>query len=469
MKNKFILSVLLGGSLLLNGCTKELFQSPQTEKETGRFLSNETEVEEYINAVYGNLQFNGLYGLYMPAIAEIPSDNTYDEVPANDNGIYGQLDLFSVIPGNQIIDNVWQDSYKGIQKANVVLNRIDPIGYANAATKAARKGEMLFIRALLYFNLVRLFGDVPLVTQETKDPNVYFGQGRTPAAQVYEQIRKDLTDAISLLPVSSTQPGRVVRTAAQTLLAKVYLTQQDYANARTLLLAVTTAGRHRLMDQPGQVFDINNENNAEIIFAVQFASNINGNNEGSIMFQQFSPSGTQTGAKGHNLPNKSLYKLYSNTDKRRGVYIDVTANSIPYSKKLSKPTNVITDGGSDVVVLRYADVLLMLAEAENELGHTDAAKPYLNAIRSRAGLDDTSAGDQVSMRAAIALERQLELIGEGHRWFDLLRTGMAIDVMNKWFKDNGILLQIDVHHLLMPIPQRQVDTDAAIKQNPGYN
>lgn len=469
MKNKLILSALLGGSLLLNGCTKELFQSPQTEKETGRFLSNETEVEEYINAVYGNLQFNGIYGLFMPAIAEIPSDNTYDEVPANDNGIYGQLDLFSVIPGNQIIDNVWQDSYKGIQKANVVLNRIDPIGYSNAATKSARKGEMLFIRALLYFNLVRLFGDVPLVIQETKDPNVYFGQGRTPSAQVYDQIRKDLTDAISLLPVSSTQAGRVVRTAAQTLLAKVYLTQKDYANARTLLLAVTTAGKHRLMDQPGQVFDINNENNAEIIFAVQFASNINGNNEGSIMFQQFSPSGTQTGAKGHNLPNKSLYRLYSNGDKRRGVYLDVTANGIPYSKKLSKPANVITDGGSDVVVLRYADVLLMLAEAENELGNTDAAKPYLNAIRGRAGLDDTAAGDQVTMRAAIALERQLELIGEGHRWFDLLRTGTAIDVMNKWFKDNGILIQIDSHNLLMPIPQRQVDTDAAIKQNPGYN
>jgi starch-binding outer membrane protein, SusD/RagB family len=467
-KINFIIPIL-GLLCLLSACTKELFQNPVTDKESGSFLSNETEVEEYVNAVYANLQFNGLYGLYMPAITEIPSDNTYDEVPANDDGIYGQLDQFTLIPSNSIIAATWQDSYKAIQKANVVLNRIDNISYNVAATKEARKGEMKFIRALLYFNLVRLYGDVPLVLTETTDPNVYFGQGRTAAAEVYTQIKADLTDAIAALPVSATQPGKAIKTAAQALLAKVYLTLKDYAAAKTLLTAVVNSGKHRLMTNTADVFSISNENNAEIIFAVQFASGINGNSEGSTMFQQFSPSGTQTGAKGHNLPVKNLYNLYQSADKRKGTYLDVTAAGVPYCKKLSKPTTVITDGGSDVVVLRYADVLLMLAETENELDNIPAAIPYLDSIRLRAGLPGTIAHTQTDLRAAIDLERRLELVGEGQRWFDLLRSGSAVNVMNKWFKDNSILTTIDNHHLLMPVPQGQIDTDPSIKQNEGYN
>lgn len=454
---------------LCSSCTKELFQDPSTEKESGSFLSTEREVEEYVNAVYANLQFNGLYGLFMPALTEIPSDNTYDEVPANDDGIYGQLDQFTLIPSNSIIAAAWQDSYKAIQKANVVLNRIDNITYAVPATKDARKGEMKFIRALLYFNLVRLYGDVPLVLKETTDPNAYFGLGRTPATDVYVQIKKDLTEAIDELPVSSTQAGRVIKTAAQSLLGKVYLTLKEYSNAETVLLAVVNSGKHRLMTNPADVFSISNENNAEIIFAVQFASGINGNTEGSTMFQQFSPSGTQSGAKGHNLPTKSIYNLYTATDKRKGTYIDVTASGTPYCKKLSLPTTVITDGGSDVVVLRYADVLLMLAETENELKNTTAAIPYLDSIRIRAGLTATTALTEDDVRAAIDLERRLELIGEGQRWFDLLRTGTAITVMNKWFSDNGILTTIDIHNLLMPVPQAQIDTDPTVEQNKGYN
>ncbi|SFE00212.1 Starch-binding associating with outer membrane [Chitinophaga sp. CF118] len=469
MKKRSVIIPVLGLLFILSSCTKQLMQDPTTEKEAGNFLSNETEVEEYVNAVYANLQFNGLYGLFMPAIAEIPSDNTYDEVPANDDGIYGQLDQFTLIASNGIIASTWQDSYKAIQKANVVLNRIENISYNVATTKEARKGEMKFIRALLYFNLVRLYGDVPLALKETTDPNVYFGQGRTPSADVYTQIIKDLTEAIDELPVSSAQSGKVIKTAAQALLGKVYLTLKDYTNAKIQLTAVVNSGRHRLMTNTTDVFSIANENNAEIIFAVQFASGLNGNTEGSTMFQQFSPSGTQSGAKGHNLPTKSLYNLYTATDKRKGSYIDVTAAGIPYCKKLSQPTTVITDGGSDVVILRYADVLLMLAETENELNNTVAAIPYIDSVRVRAGLPGTTALTQDDLRSAIALERRLELIGEGQRWFDLVRTGTAVSVMNKWFSDNGILTTIDNHNLLMPVPQGQIDTDPSIKQNKDYN
>ncbi|PWK79810.1 putative outer membrane starch-binding protein [Mucilaginibacter oryzae] len=467
MKIKYIIiaAVFLATA---SSCKKELYQTPATSKDLGKFLTNQAETEEYVAAVYGTLQSTGLYGLYLPAFAEIPSDNTYDQVPSNDSGNYGQLDQFTTIPSNDIIETTWRDSYQGIQKANVVLNRIDKITYTDPAVKQARKGEMLFIRALLYFNMVRLYGDVPLVTTETINPNQYFGLGRQPAAQVYDQIKTDLAAAIPLLPEVPGQPGRVVKTAAESLLGKVYLTLKDYTNAETQLLAVVNSGKHALLTRPQDVFAVNNENNKEIIFAVQFTSGVNGNSEGSIMFQQFSPSATVTGAKGHNLPTLSLYNLYASNDLRKGVYVTLAPSGAPFDNKLTAPTTIITDGPSDFVVLRYADVILMLAEIENELGNTAQAVAYLNSIRSRAGLANTTAGNQADLRDAIVLERRLELIGEGHRWFDLLRTGTAVNVMNKWFKDNNILITIDQHNLLMPVPQSQINTDPAIKQNPGY-
>lgn len=468
MKTKFII-ILTVICFVASSCKKELYQNSVTSKDISKFFTNQTEAEEYINAVYGNLQSTGLYGLYLPAFAEIPSDNTFDQVPSNDNGNYGQLDQFTTIPSNDIIETTWRDSYQAIQKANVVLNRIDNITYADPAQKQSRKGEMLFIRALLYFNLVRFYGDVPLVTTETTDPNKLFGQGRQPAAQIYDQIKADLTAAIGFLPDLPAQPGRVIKTAAETLLGKVYLTLKDYTNAKAQLLTVVNSGKHALLGRVQDVFAVSNENNKEIIFSVQFASGINGNSEGSIMFQQFSPSATVSGAKGHNLPTLSLYNLYTAGDQRKNVYVTLAATGAPFDNKLSPPPgNVITDGPSDFVVLRYADVILMLAEAENELGNTAPAAGYLNQVRNRAGLANTTASDQATLRDAIMLERRLELIGEGHRWFDLLRTGTAITVMNKWFKDNNILITIDQHNLLMPVPQSQVNTDPAIKQNPGY-
>lgn len=468
MKTKFIIIIAVI-CFSAASCKKELYQNPSTSKDISKFLTNQTEVEEYINAVYGNLQSMGLYGLYLPAFAEIPSDNTYDQVPSNDNGNYGQLDQFAIIPANDIVETTWRDSYQAIQKANVVLNRIDAIAYSDAALKQSRKGEMLFIRALMYFNIVRLYGDVPLVTTETTDPNKLFGQGRQPAAKVYDQIKADLTAAIGALPDAPSQPGRVIKTAAEALLGKVFLTLKDYTNAETQLLAVVNSGKHSLLPKVQDVFAVSNENNKEIIFSVQFTSGVNGNSEGSLMYQQFSPSATVSGAKGHNLPTLSLYNLYAPGDLRKGVYVSLAATGAPFDSKLSAPpSSVITDGPSDFVVLRYADVILMLAEVENELGNTQQSAAYLNMIRTRAGLAATAAVSQSDLRDAIALERRLELVGEGHRWFDLLRAGTAVSVMNQWFKDNNILITIDQHNLLMPVPQSQVNTDPAITQNPGY-
>ena len=467
---KIINKILVTGGLFcllgVTSCTKELNQQPITSKSLTNFLTTETEVEEYVNAVYGTLQLNGLYGLYLPAIGEIPSDNTFDEVPANDSGMYGQLDQFTTVASNGMLSDLWKNSYQGIQRANTVLNRIDGISYASAATKQARKGEMHFVRALLYFNMVRVFGDVPLVIKETTNPNEFFGQGRTNKDLVYAQIISDLTNAIQELPASTTTPGKAVKTAAQSLIGKVYLTLGKFAESKAVLTDVVASGKHTLLAEPADIFALNNKNNSEIIFAVQFASGINGNSEGSSAYQQFSPSGTISGAKGHNLPTKSFYQLYSASDKRKTAYVGLTSAGTPFSTKLKASATTPVDGGSNFVVLRYADVLLMLAEDENELGNTETAKTYLNLVRRRAGLADATQQSQVDVRDAITLERRLELIGEGHRWFDLLRTGTAVSVMNAWFASQNITTRITNRDLLQPIPQDQIDTDPAIKQNP---
>ncbi|MCI4668259.1 MAG: RagB/SusD family nutrient uptake outer membrane protein [Bacteroidia bacterium] len=467
MIKRITYGLLIGLSLI--SCEGDLFQDPLTAKSINNFFSNEGEIESAINGVYATLQSTGLYNLYLPAIGEIPSDNTFDEVPANDGGRYGQLDEFTTISSNDVITTTWKDAYIGIQAANLILNRIGNIDFETDSIKEARIGELKFIRALLYFNLVRIYGDVPLVTQETTDPTTYFGQARTPVEEVYLQLVMDLEDALELLPLSPDQPGRVNLTAAQTLLGKVFLTLKDFDKAEMMLQAVVDAGIHSLQNLPEEVFDVNNELNSEIIFAVQFASGVNGNSEGSDAFVQFSPSGTVNGAKGHNLPNRDFIALYNQNDLRKSAYIGETDKEVPFCKKYHKPLTIPEDGESDWVVLRYAEVLLMLAESKNENGNISEALFYLNLVRNRAGLENYTSNDQSEVDKAIELERRLELIGEGHRWFYLLRTGKAIETVNQWFEKNTSLgISIEEHDLLMPIPQSQINTDPALKQNPGY-
>ncbi|MBY0481863.1 MAG: RagB/SusD family nutrient uptake outer membrane protein [Chitinophagaceae bacterium] len=455
-----ILSVILFSVI---GCQKDLVQIPQTTKTADNFYSNETELEEAVKGVYATLQFTGNYNTAMPAIGELPGEDAYDETPANDNGYYGQLDDINVISQNGIIQDNWADSYTGIQRANIVLNRIKDITYKDNNLKNARIGEMKFIRALYYFNLVRIYGDVPLVTTEISNPLASFGQTRAAKIDVYKQIEADLNEAILLLPIRTVaNKMRVVKTAAQTLLGKVKLTQKDYASAETLLLAVENSGVHQLLADVTTVFPVANELNDEIIFSVQFASGLNSNSKGSDAYRMFNPTGrvvgSMTGTKGHGVLKSSFYNLYDATDKRKNVYVGAIASGIGYNNKIAVPATVVTDAASDWVVLRYADVILMLAEIENELAKPTQALSYLNMIRTRAGLSSFSSSDKTEIFNEIDLQRRKELVWEGHRWFDLLRQDRVQTVL-------GVS---DVNKLLMPLPASQIATDPSLKQNPGY-
>ncbi|WP_405384180.1 RagB/SusD family nutrient uptake outer membrane protein [Maribacter sp. LLG6340-A2] len=444
------------------GCEDELYQEPTTQVLSSSFYSNESEIETAVTAIYAGLQNGDLYGTYLPAIGEVPSDNTFEEVPANDGGNYSSMDEFSVTTNNGIIAAIWEQSYIVIQRANIVLNRIEEVAYNDDATKNARIGESKFLRALTYFNLVRIYGDVPLVTIETTDPFAFFGQGRTDVNEVYAQIELDLTEAISVLPTTGSDSSRVTKGAAQALLGKVYLTRKNYSAAKTQFSAMINS--YTLVPNVANIFGVENENNSEVIFAIQFASGLNGNSEGSNALQQFTPSGTVSGAKGHNLPNDELLSLYDADDLRLEAYFQLHPNSpLYYTNKLTANEDNQADGGSDWIVLRYSDIVLSLAEVENELqGGSSTAISLLNSIRTRAGLPETTATTQEELREAIALERRLELSLEGQRWFDLLRTDKAIEVLSSKGKT------ISENDLLMPIPQNQLDADPTLEQNPGY-
>lgn len=447
-------------------CSDKLDLAPITEKSANNFFSNEQEIEPAINGVYGQLQNNGLYGLDLIGVGEIPGEDTFEEIAANDGGRFGQLDDFSTNANNDLVGDIWRESYEGIQRVNVVLNRIEGIEYSDANLKTQRIGEMKFVRGLLYFNMVRLYGDVPLVLEETKNPSDYFGQGRTAASEVYTSIETDLGDAIQSLPLTKVS-GRPARGTAQALLADVQMNQGEYAAAVINLAAVVNSGEYMLMNTTSEIFGEANEGNAEILFEVQYTSSLNGNAEGESAASQFRPSGTTANAKGHNLPSVEFVSLYDASDSRLNDYvgIDAGANPFYFSLKYEVSATGADDGGTDHIVIRYADVLLKYAEALNETNSADAVQ-YLNQVRNRAGLSNTTATSQAEIRDGIEMERRLEFIGEGHRWFDLKRTRTAVETMNAWFVANDISVTINTNSLLLPIPQSQIDTDPSIKPNP---
>ncbi|WP_297814913.1 RagB/SusD family nutrient uptake outer membrane protein [uncultured Polaribacter sp.] len=469
---KYILLLLLGYWSCVS-CEDNLDQNSITNKNVDNYYETEQELESAVDAAYSVLQRASLYGLYLPAFGDVLSDNCTEEVANNDGGIFGQLDFFTTTPSNGVISGIWRNSYIGIQFVNTVLNRIEAVAFKDEETKSIRSGEMFFLRALHYFNLVRIYGGVPVVTEETILPSDYFGQTRDEAETVYALILSDLEAAIVRLPEVSNLEGKVTKGAARALLGKVYMTLGDFENAKTELLAVVASNMYQLQTEIANVFSLDNEYNSEIIFAVKFHSNIP-TGEGSDAVVQYSPSSRSdvSGGKGHNIIELSLYNLFPPNDKRLGTYATIEGNKA-YNLKW-KPNNETdeddpNDGGSDVVVIRYADILLLLAELEALDGNLTEAKQLLNQVRNRAGLSNFNSNNQAEVLEAIALERRLELVCEGHRWFDLVRRNVAIPTMNNFFISTGLNISIDEHNLLMPIPRDQINADPdAMEQNPGY-
>ncbi len=476
-KLTFFLLVLFGSA----SCKDDfLVLAPLSETNSINFYRNADDMLNAVNAAYAALQFNGQYNQGMYAIGEVRSDNT--EILDAQSGIdITQIDAFTTISNNGIINSVWNDHYRGILACNTVIDRLDGVAM-NEALKKRFTGEAQFLRALMYFNMVRIFGEVPLVLKETADVESGYAFTRDPVETVYTQIVKDLTEAATILPgiYTGNDIGRATSGAAMGLLAKVYLTQRKWNEAAAKTKEVMNLNRYELLPNYADLFKINNENTKESLFEVQYKKG--GFGLGSPFNNRFAPrlSGTYVttvgAGNGHNQPTANMAEAYEEKDKRKGAsfadsYIGDKNQvvKIRYVTKYLDPAPfAVNDADNNFPILRFADLLLMRAEALNEVGYIadGEALELLNKIRLRAGLAPKTSQElntQQAFRLAVEDERRVELAFENHRWFDLVRTGRAVEVMSK----KGF--SIDAKKLLLPIPQNQIDINPSkIKQNPGY-
>jgi hypothetical protein len=478
-------------SIVGTSCKKNFIElEDPTKISTADLYSDANGLGLAVTAAYGTLQDiygKGTSGTGMYLFTDVPSDNSNALVSGA--GL-GDFDLFTVAPENVNLSAQWQSFYKCIARCNAIIGRAPAINMT-ATLRDRYIAEAKFLRALCYFNAVRIWGGVPLVIKEIQSIDESLSYNRGTVANVYAQIEQDLTDAETVLPATyaTADLGRATNGAAKAILGKVYLTEGKYAQCKAklgeLLPRGTNTWGYDLLPNYGDVFLTTNELNKEIIFAVRYTKG--GLGTGSPFFNWFVPNqsgstiATVGGGSGFNTIMQDLYDAFPATDPRRGLSIaSYVGGGITYyyTKKYTDVPANANDSNNDWIVIRYADVMLMYAEAENELNGPAAAISYVNDVRRRAygnttnDLTATQTSSQGNMRLAIETERRLELNMEGHRWFDLLRTGRAIDVMNASFtkyqtKNGTVVIQISApHNLLFPIPLREIQINPNLTQNP---
>jgi hypothetical protein len=464
MKNTIALLCMF--LLVCTSCQKDFLElTPKSTIAPETFFKTSSDAITAVNGCYKALALGGQYGGTFQILMEQRADNFSDQDPSSGAGQNYQINRFSDNPGNTNLYTAWTSIYNGIYRCNTVLESIDPINMDNTL-KNRIKAEATFIRALSYFNLVRLWGAVPLVTKII-DPVSAASLKRDDVTAVYTQIENDLIFAAANLPTSygAADLGRVTQGAAKGLLGKVYLYEKKYSNARTVLDDVINSKVFSLLPNVADVFSATVKYHAEILFAVRFAKGIAGQDHG-FWYANTQVIGVDT----------TIQKAYNEAGDLRKTLVDPvkpTGNgNIMPRKFLDQPVN--NAAGNDFPVLRYADVLLIQAEVLNELGYSNStaagtAFAYLNAVRKRAGLKELAGTDlptQESFRAEIYKQRRLEFPFEGDRWFDLVRRGTAIAEIAANKK-----ITIAPFRLLYAIPQQEIDimnNSATFGQNPGY-
>jgi starch-binding outer membrane protein, SusD/RagB family len=443
------------------GCKKNYLNLTNPDKlTTTNFYKTSAQFQQAANGAYQPLQdlYNGAFW----AMGEMRSDNTSYEYDDQDRSGTDkeEIDEFRELNNNDIVFSFFSDSYVGIGRCNAILGRL-PAAKIDTAIGGPVAGQAYFLRAFNYFNLVRMFGDIPLVLIESASLSDAFKVAhKSPAATIYTQIEKDALGAIQRLPVKyvSTSPtdtadladkGRATKGTAETMLAEIYMTEKKFDLAIPLLQDVIASGAYKLNANYADNYGLTNENGPESIFEIQYIEGPNGLS--SDFVDIFCPwdvyDDSVTGydilngaSNGWNIPTQDMLDAYEPGDKRRAASLnedfisDEWGYLVPYITKYNSKGAVQYQTGNNFPVYRYSDVYLMLAEALNEQGYAAGgdAFHYLNLVRERAGLADktgVNVASQQDFRTAIYHERQVEFAFENHRWFDLLRTGQASAVM----------------------------------------
>lgn len=509
--------ILLVVALAASACSDSFIElAPEDQQSAETFYKTEAQFRQAVAAAYTPLH-DLLVNDYFTA--EMRSDNThYEYYEINRGTAYKQRETIADFvddPTNAYSNAVYFHCYAGISRANIIIGRL---AVATGIAEKARndiEGQARFLRAFNYFKLVRYFGEVPLYLKEVTTA-AEASLPRSPVDAVYAQIITDAQTAIEMLvpPAGFPQSGQATKGAATMLLAEVYMTRNEHAKAETLLKTLPAMGYNLLADYAA-VFSTANKNSTESIFEVQYLQGAQGGQQSNFIYL-FLPRTEKTTLVtgvvtnnttigGWNTPTQDIIDSYEPGDKRKdasigiaeGTYdasniFTISANKsvvgytpaagktgVPYIKKYLNPHTIANNTNDNWPIYRYADALLLLAEALNGQGKTTEALTPLNQVRDRAfgaGVSPITTTDEDALGDIIAHERRVELAFENHRWHDLVRTGKAVDVMNA----HGIALKqlysylgsdtylVDQNKLLFPIPQSERDLNIDLSQNTGY-
>lgn len=481
--------------LLFQGCEKFLEENPQGSLTQESFPVSASDALLATNAVYESVrEWNYSSGGY--PILDIMSDDARKGSNANDQlSNVGPYDNFSFTATQDGLDRWWGALYKGIKRANVVIEKVPDISM-DGALQTRYIAEARFLRGLFYFDMVRAWGGVPIVT--TVDPPLKLT--RASADEVYNLIIGDLQFAADNLPLRSeysvTNLGRATKGAANALLARVYLFRSDFVNAEIYAMKVINSGQYSLEPVFTDACGVNGNNGVESVFEVGAVQGESTESGGNQYANTQGVRGTPNRGWGFNRPSESLRNSFESDDPRYpgtvinlgdtidGVLIlgdgltpDITKDPNNdtiiehecYNRKVWVPgDNTITQWGHHRRLIRYADVLLMAAEALNENNKPSDALQYLNMVRARARqgnnsiLPDITTTDQSQLRDLIFNERRHELAMEAHRFWDLVRTGRGSQVLGPLGFQSG-------KNELLPIPQTEIDiSQGTLTQNPNY-
>lgn len=498
MKRIILVGIL--SVLIFSACESELNQAPLSNRSVANFYKNEKDFEQGIVGVYNALAYHSSSQFYL---SEVRSDNFY--IP----GLAGVRDWIPIsnfsqtLVTNPLISEAWNAPYVGILRANTILGRLNENVVPNETTRNRMEGEVKFLRAFFYFDLVRFFGGVPVI-DKLVTPSEALEIPRSTTEKVYELIISDLEDAISLLPSTKPVAGRPSSIIAKALLGKVYLTMSGptygiqgpglgvdmTTQALSLFNDVIASNQYGNVPSYASIFRLNSENNADIVFAIQNINDGTGGDKGTgtilptIMYHEAwarvnLPFAGGAPSDGILTPSNQLLNSFEANDVRDDfsilrTWVDANGNTsndamlIKYLDLSSIPVDRF-NWGTNFPVIRYTDVLLMKAEILLKSGPSQAVDDIVNKVRNRAGLGNVS---NVNLDMLLE-ERRKEFFGEGLRFHDLVRTGKVIDVINAWqtLDDAAdVMNPIVPNFIIYPIHQNQLDVKPGLyTQNPGYN
>ena len=479
-------------SILMAACSDSfLDKQPEDALSTGAYYNNPAEIKTGLVACYKNLQ--NIYNQNdFPLIIELMSDDGKD---------FGWSSVWHIFTktNSSSQGNIWNNCYKMIVNCNTIIDIIDKYTTKNTAEEAlvkAYRGEATFLRALAYFNLVRIYGDVPKVVAPFADPNSAFGIGRTSVSEIYNSvIIPDLELAFTNCykkgdDALKGEEARATKGAALAILGKVYLTLNNPVKAAETLkkLVVDKAGgTYSLLADYKSIFQPSNKFNAESIFEVNF--NVAAG-QPSYWFKWMGVDiGKRLGTQYSNqlLVEHNLMRDFVNSKELTRYVATVDSGKCPgdtppiqaWVAKLSPTASTVKNYGNtgtdyNYMVTRYADALLMYAEALMLNGQKSEAVTYFNQVRARVRPKDLITEADLNIDQ-ILHERRMELAFEGHRYFDLVRTGKAISVISKALMtkvdyDDKIYITspIPEYQLILPIPVGEIEKDPTLTQNSGY-